>query len=385
VPRSPLESSYVKEPGAARRRRRRAAIAALTLTLICLAGVAAAPPAGHTKHDPIEPALYRPAPDIKLAVDSEAYRSAREALPPQFLNFETRRFVVLSDASPRWTREQTALLELTHYQFKRFARRFGLRPRPLRHKLVCVLFEEQEDYQKFAKDHDGVTAGWISGYYSPKHDRVVFYNIESDSAHARAPAPVLGFGHMARGRITDERVRASIATSIHETVHQLAFHTRIQSAQIQNPLWISEGLATAFETDQPRQAFGPEYDYPIRLRKFRELLEDDASLIGLGELVRYTEMPDDHDETITAVYHQSYALVSWLCRFRKIQMRDFLGALKRERPGRPTGQRHLELFEAAFGDVHSLERKWLRYERARMTKDPKSSPSDRKPSTTSLR
>ena len=66
-------------------------------------------------------------------------------------------------------------------------------------------------------------------------------------------------------------------------------------------------------------------------------------------------------------------------------MRDYLGALKKERPGRPTGQRHLELFEAAFGDVHCLEHKWLRYERARMAKDPKRSPSDGKPLTTSLR
>lgn len=357
----------------------------MTLALICLAGIAWAPPAGHTKHDPIQPALYCSAPDIKLAVDSEAYRSARKALPRRFLDFETRRFVVLSDAGPRWTREQTALLELTHYQFKRFARRYGLRPRPLRHKLVCVLFEKQEDYQNFAKDHDGVTAGWISGYYSPKHDRIVFYNIDSESALARAPAPAEGLRQMARGRIAEERARASIATSIHEAVHQLAFHTRIQSAQIQNPLWISEGLATAFETDKPRQAFGPEYDYPIRLRQFRDLLEDDATLIGLGELVRYTEMPDDRDETITAVYHQSYALFSWLCRFRKIQMRDYLGALKKERPGRPTGQRHLELFEAAFGDVHRLERKWLRYERARMAEDPKRSRSEGKQSTTTLR
>ncbi len=73
-------------------------------------------------------------------------------------------------------------------------------------------------------------------------------------------------------------------------------------------------------------------------------------------------MPDNRNETITAVYHESYALVHWLSRFRRKELRNYLVALKGETPGRPTKARHLELFEKHFGDVDLLEEKWLKWE-----------------------
>ena len=225
-----------------------------------------------------------------------------------------------------------------------------------------MLFQEYDDYRRFARNNDGVTAEWISGYYSPKNDRVVFYNIATNPDFADV------FGHagtadnLARAHLRDEYTRAATATVVHEAVHQLAFHTRIQSPQIQNPLWLSEGLATAFETDRPNQAFGPEKPYDLRETQFKELLAQD-SLIPLRKLVSYSQMPDNDDATITAIYHQSYALVRWMARLRRTDLRKFMQSLRTETPGRPTPQRHLQLFEKAFGDVDRLEKAWLRYER----------------------
>ena len=44
-------------------------------------------------------------------------------------------------------------------------------------------------------------------------------------------------------------------------------------------------------------------------------------------------------------------------------LREYLERLRREPPGRPTPERHLEIFEGAFGDIDRLERVWTRYER----------------------
>ena len=63
------------------------------------------------------------------------------------------------------------------------------------------------------------------------------------------------------------------------------------------------------------------------------------------------------------VYSQSYALVTWLARHRKTELRDYLMLTLKEPRGRPTAQRHLHLFEQAFGDVDRLEQAWLRHER----------------------
>jgi len=305
----------------------------------------------------------------QLQSDSDMYQRTRDLLPRRFRDYETKRFIVISDAAPGWSREQAALLDRTYHQFNRFAKRLGVKPLPLRHKLVCVLFQEHDDYRRFARTRDGVTAGWISGYYSPKNDRIVFYNIATNpdfaeairvSESAERIAKVEGHTPAARGRLRNEYKKAAVATVVHEAVHQLAFHTRIQSPKIQNPLWLSEGLATAFETDSPNESFGPDRKYDLREEQFSELLEDDK-LIPLRELVTYSNMPNDDDDTIAAVYHQSYSLVTWMCRFRKSQLRDFLDALRSERPGRPTARRQLQIFEKAFGNVDAVEKAWLRH------------------------
>ncbi len=306
------------------------------------------------------------------ASESDVYNRTHRLLPDRFLDYETKQFIVISDAAPGWSRQQAHLLDRTHHQFNRFTKRLGIRPRPLRHKLVCVLFQEHRDYRRFAEANDGVTAQWISGYYSPKHDRIVFYNIETNPDFAEAlrvsetaqRMTRAGEGHApaGRSRLRDEYKKAATATVVHEAVHQLAFHTRIQSPQIQNPLWLSEGLATSFETDRPNMSFGPDYEYDLREEQFTELLED-GKLIALRDLVTYSHMPDNQDDTIAAVYHQSYALVRWMSRFRRSELRRFMNDLRSEVPGRPTPRRHLELFEKTFGDVDRLERAWLRYER----------------------
>ena len=117
--------------------------------------------------------------------------------------------------------------------------------------------------------------------------------------------------------LADDR---ATGTTVHEAIHQLMFHTGVQTPHIEYPLWICEGLATAFETDDPDAAFGPDHEYAPRRDRFDLLLGADQ-LIELRQLVTYARMPDDSDETVQALYHQSYALVTWMSRFRRDELR----------------------------------------------------------------
>ncbi len=291
-------------------------------------------------------------------LESDSYSMARSLLPQTFTEYHTARWVVLSDASATWTRRQSQLLERARHQFLRFTRRVGLQPKPLRHKLVCILFDNNDEYHDFAQKHDGVTAQWISGYYSPKHDRVVFYNV-NDSKTSKNPLSTVSSN--ATNLPSDDADQRATATTVHEAIHQLMFHTGVQSAHIEYPLWICEGLATAFETDVPNGAFGPDHEYSPRRDRFKEIVED-GQLIDLRELVTFARMPDDRDETVQAVYHQSYAIVTWMSRFRTDELHNYLQSMLDEPPGRPTAQRQLELFEQAFGNVDQVQRAWLRAE-----------------------
>ncbi len=354
-----------------------------------------------TKHEPARPAVTRMGADPPLPRQSAACDDAWKRLPATFQVYETKRYVVLSDADPHWARDQAELLERTYHQFVRFARRHRLVPLPLRHKLVCLLFRERADYHVFAASEDGVEDPWIAGYYAPAHDRVVFYHGDSNPSVVEARARLTsmrsdldalrreagealreGSGERAEalvshrrryerhvqresGRVDAFAQNVNTATSVHEAVHQLLFHTLLQSPHHPYPVWFSEGLATAFETDDTTVAFGPDHAYAPRREGFDTLLTRDE-LIGLRRLVGLMRVPND-ERVIHAVYHQGYALITWMDRFRREELRAYFDLMLAEPAGEMTRARAVEIFVAAFGDVDRLERAWLRHERSRLT------------------
>jgi len=342
-----------------------------------------------------------------LEVDSAALRRAESRLPDRFVRHETARFVALSDGDTAWTRQQLERFERAHHQFERFLDRLGLPEAELRHKLVAVLFERHEDFLEFAREVDGVSDRWVKGYYIPAEDRLVGYDVDTDAsveeARARLAAQRREIDAAARrdrtretrsGRIDPnargaiERARSLqgigeeevllsvrrqvVSTMIHEAMHQLLFHTRVQNPQVAPPFWLAEGLAVSFETDRPGQAFGPDFDYAPRREVFERLLLEER-LIELSEFVRLERMPDRREGTARVVYHQGAALLSFLYRERPTELGRYLQSLQREPPGRPGPTRQLELFEAAFGDVERLERSWLRWELSRIASERASS------------
>lgn len=352
----------------------------------------------HPNDDDARQALINLIGDRTPPKTSDAYRSARSLLPRRFIEHETRRFLVFSDADANWTRLQTERLEQAHHQFMRFARQVGLSPLPLRHKLICVLFQNQEDYIEFAAMHDDVNARWMGGYYAPQHDRIVFFNVESGSDVHRARLQIAemeqdivslrqraadarhaGDRHAAaqidehvgqrerhlrrqQQRLDGHTTNTIIATTIHEAVHQLAFHTLIQHPHVHYPLWISEGLATAFETDMPDQAFGPAHEHADRRETFSTMLREDR-LMSLRELIVISSRDALPGDAVPVVYHQSYALVTWMHRFRRDELREYL-RIMRTAPRRPLSKdEHTEFFESAFGNIDRLERAWLLDER----------------------
>jgi hypothetical protein len=356
-------------------------------------------------HDPLNDRAFSALTELSMRRGpqrlSEAYEDARELLPARFVVHETPAFIVLSDVDARWTRTQIRRLERTRHQFRRFAGRLGLRAQPQRCKLVCVFFSDRDEYQQFAREHDDVADPWIAGYYAPVNDRIVFYRGEANPSVVEARrkldemqaeidaigeeasrASVLGNHEQAvalreqrrksqahvnreRDRVDAFAEQVNVATTTHEAAHQLLFHCRVQSPHAQYPIWISEGLATAFETDDPDKPFGPDRDFAPRREAFEELLADD-DLIPLRRLVSWANVPSSRQRVVHAVYHQSYALVTWMSRFRKDELRRFFELMLVEDVHEPDGDRYVELFESAFGDLDRLERAWLRYEKGRL-------------------
>lgn len=184
---------------------------------------------------------------------------------------------------------------------------------------------------------------WNLGYYSLRNDRIVLFDGRSYCS------------------IISKLISIYLRTTIHEAVHQLHFHTGVLNIHIQYPLWLCEGLATTFESNTTKRAFGPEQDFQPRREHFRWLV-DTNKLLPLKSLVQLDTLPDTSQQTSFTIYNQSYALVCWLINKRPKEFSNYLMLLRLEPPGRPSGNRHLELFEKAFGDTMKLQKQWLNYE-----------------------
>ncbi len=332
-------------------------------------------------------------PRFELRADEKSVSEAQALLGEGFWRLETKHFVILSDASRDWTRQKAALLERAHHQYFRFVDRLEFPVYPPQHKLLCILFEDHAMYQAFARTHDGVNAPWIAGYYAGLSNRVVFYDDRSGPAFRKAfeqlddyerdvsdlrrearslrDAPDESASLSARAahltrRVASERTRleeeaahAAQAKTIHEAIHLLAFNTGLQSRAHQYPFWLTEGLAVAFETDQPDAAFGPDRPTERREQEFQRFLQE-GGLIELEALVAMNAPIVADAEGVDALYSQAFTLFTHLVRKSRRTLVGYMLDIRDEPPGRITPPRHVELFTAHFGRPASVERRWLR-------------------------
>lgn len=336
---------------------------------------------------------------VSARVDRAALEDARARLGPDFLLTETRNFVILSDADQPWTRQRGAMLERTRHQYFRAMDRLGAPVYPHEYKLLCILFKDFSRYQTFASSEDGMEAAWVAGYYSPRANRIVFYNDSNSPAFDRAAAVIdAAVGQVKElradalrarregrtryaesveasaaeleGRVRAERERLSrtaagttAAKTVHEAVHLLSFNTGLQSPEHEYPFWLTEGLASCFETDDPAMgAFGPDHALGAR-REALARARSDNKLLPLDRLVELTDVPESTGhggpdaDTAQVMYDQSQALFAYLYRYRRRELATYIGSIAAEPPGHQKPGRQKALFGAAFGDPKALERR----------------------------
>lgn len=333
---------------------------------------------------------------LELPVDESAIALVRQQLGSidrQFAQYQSRHFIVLSNAPRDWTNQRLALLERTHFQFTRVMKIMGLEAVPPRHKLICILFADHTDYDEFARRTDKVEAPWVAGYYASGSNRIVMYDdatgptfsraiqqideLQKQAEEARRQARTADRSQTERAQDYARRVRehadreserirsliraASDAKAIHEAAHLIAFNAGLQSRSRRYPFWLTEGLATGFETDNATGAFGPDHPFESREKEFDARMEA-GELIPLAALVTLTDIEHYESEHAGAVYAQSYALFRYLFRGHRQPLASFFRSIECEPAGLISADRQLQLFEEHFGPIDLVEREWLRFE-----------------------
>jgi len=312
----------------------------------------------------------------------------------------TRHFVVIYDTTEAFTNQRAGALERAYDSFLFWFNMKKLRPEFLKERLVVILLKNRDDYLSYAKAVDGADLGWSAGYYSQRTNRATFFDDSTAPAEEDVQKKIDQLKAIAKdlsaqidtARKTGQTATASSLTAkrntlnqqilmvtnkvdiavnqintiktVHEACHQLAFNTGIQKRLVEYPLWLSEGLACAFEVEDRNGARGPGILNYGRLNVIKTALKntDTNGLLPLETIIGGSK-PSYTDHDLAMFYAEGWALFHYLYKFERPGLEKYLTAFQQLRPLRVLDKdQQIKLFKDAFGDdLDGLEKKWQKY------------------------
>lgn len=306
-------------------------------------------------------------------------------------------YLVIYDTPHPWAQSRVSLLEDIVQTFYREMRIAGFDPKPLPVRQVAVLFNDHARFLKYAGTVDHKDASGAGGYYSARTNRIVFFNNQSNpqlnglsdqiaqtkafidqADRAIAQSLVAGDANRAQhnrsqkqralmqlgilqNRHSSASGRGNVIQTLHEAAHQLAYHSGVMKRGRVYPFWISEGIATNFETTHPATSHGPRQDNALR-RNALIAVRRKGAMLPLSQLT-LTITPPGTADTQGDWYAQSWGLFHFLFNKNPSQLRQFMRQWG-ESPGieKNTAQASA-LFEKTFGNLQRMESEWRAYVR----------------------
>jgi len=339
--------------------------------------------------------LVKIADTHRIPEDAERQKKLRDEFEGMSLHV-TNHFLIVYDTSENWARNRAALLEKAHDVFYSTFRRVGFKPMPLKERLVCVLFADHDDYLEHGRTYDKAELGWAAGYYSTRTNLITFYDerqspqfeeIKQKMAELnggatqlrealKAAAAQRNHALVAEYRRRLEFVNKQLtwyrnrhealskvgnaSKTVHEAVHQLSFNSGLQSRRVFYPFWLTEGLATNFETDTPARAFGPLHANDWRKATLRKAQEEDL-LVPLETLIAIGRPETDDARKLNTLYDQSWALFGYVFRYERDELETYLEKMLDTPPEIRDGPTLTAEFVEAFGDIDQLQARYDNY------------------------
>lgn len=287
----------------------------------------------------------------------ELGRQVVQEMGPGFQSFLSERYVLCTNASDPYAQWCGALLERLATAFRAYWKQRGFVTIDPPFPLVAIVFQRQTQFAEFATVDVGPDVATVPGYFSIPTNRIVLRDLTESSR-----------GQPVRSAEEIEQrlgsAQYNVATMIHEATHQIAFNCGLHTRMADNPLWLTEGMATYFETPDLRSKSGWNTAGKInrpRLQRFKEYLSQRRKTDSLETLVR-------NDTRLTAAdtaedgYAECWALTYFLIRKEAAAYIKYLTQISQKEPLElGTADQRLTEFQAAFGDLSRLDAEFLRY------------------------
>lgn len=268
----------------------------------------------------------------------EAAQRLLAELPAGFRVHHTANYIICHNTPDEYVSWVGGLFEQIHHGFYTYWKNKGRELPKAEFPLVAVVFADQKSFAQYARPEVGDLVDSVIGYYHLQTNRMTTYYLKDNERR--------------------------VATLVHEAVHQLAYNSGLQRRMADNPYWVSEGLATYFESPDLNSVRGWRNIGAINtvnLARFKAYLRKRPS-DSLTTLIRDDSRFRNPAEA-TAAYAEAWALNYFLLRTREESYLKYLDELaKGPLMPDPDPRARVQAFQDAMGtDLETLDRQFLLY------------------------
>ncbi len=286
----------------------------------------------------------------------------RKQLPPDFKILVSKNYVIAYNTTEAYAKWNASIYERLFRGFYNYWKSRGLELKEPEFPLVAIVFEKRADYLRYAEKED-VNAESTIGYYNQLSNRIAGYDLTGIEGMIPAGKKV-NTSELINAILNRPSAERTVATVVHEAVHQLAYNSGLQTRMADNPVAISEGLAMFFESPDLNSPSGwggigkvNQYNFNV----FRNTYNAHKTLPLVKLIQDDTSFKDPN--VVGAAYGQSWAFCHFLMKTKSKELTNYLTELATRPPLETTDpKRRLADFQKHFGnDIEKLERDFLKY------------------------
>lgn len=250
------------------------------------------------------------------------------SLPDGFSFITTRHYLICYNTSLGYARWSAALLERLFTGFHAFWSQAGLEVRQPEEPLVVIIFSNRNDYKRAAEKEVGNASHSIVGYYNQLTNRITTYDITGSDSND--PTTRQSLSTAGNSILRNPQASSLIATLVHEATHQLAFNAGLHVRLSPTPVWLSEGIATYFETPDLTNSRGWQSIGAINEARLELILKQFTP--GLISRFIVEDEPFHNPDEALLAYAHAWALVSFLATMRREDFCKYIANSKKKAP-----------------------------------------------------
>ena len=284
-------------------------------------------------------------------------------LPPAFQVHQSKNYIVCYNTTRTYATWTSSLLERLQKAFVTYWKKQGCDVKSPENPLPVLVFGDQASYAQYARRDLGPAVNGVIGYYSIESNRIVMYDLTGMQA-LRQQDTNRGSLHDISALLSLPEAEPLVATIVHEATHQISFNCGLQTRMVENPLWLSEGLAVFFETPDLSSSRSWSGIGNVNYSRFDRFCAnyDAGRVTPLAKMVGGDELFRDPKTAVDA-YAQAWAWNYFLIRSRPKEYAAYLKTLA-ARPVLVADEpaQRVAAFKEHFGaDLEGLESAFYRH------------------------